>query len=266
MGRLLLTLIILSYSVALNAQRIKETFCLKAYIDNARILHLERDNSYKYMHWSGFGAEYTLDSGIYQLSDHKLTLISQHENNLDTLPHSSYYIEKVRLNKYEWPISFGSVNEKKALFSKKYLVLSSKPFNSSMVIDLSPASQIQIDAIPATSGLKDWISNSNLVDFDLILPSKPADSTWTEMNIGEQVEVLFFDNGWGIFKTFFRFENELFTTVSDLDIKYPKAIVKKLIKEGKLESSDGRKILKIIENKIESISKRNADLYQSEFH
>ncbi|MGB1243503.1 MAG: hypothetical protein ACPG49_13330 [Chitinophagales bacterium] len=256
MKKLILTILLLCLVDLTMGQSIKASFPMRALPDNLWQLELYKDNTYKYVHWSGFGGSTTLDYGQYSLSNTKLHLDSKIRNNEKGLPLSDYFVEIVKLKKYQSIWTTIAKDEKPSLFGKKFLVLTETPFDYSKTISQRPADNILVDTLPSETSFEDWINFEDWIKkttlrlYGYSSIDKLPDSCWSELHNDDKVKIVTIINEWDLFRIFYQVDQQVYSTRFDRDLECQKAIIDKLTKEGKLTKQNSKKILNLIEEKI----------------
>lgn len=248
-----LTILFICFFILTKGQSIKARFLLSIQIDNSWLLKLNKDNTYKYIHWSGFSGETTLDSGYYKLTDTVLHLNSSVVNNKQGLPNSDYYIKQIKLKKYQhiwWP---DHQDERFALFGRKYIVLTSQPFDHPHIQSSRTIDNVLMDSLPSNSTLEDWIKKIVLPNFGYSSNNKLPDSCWTELYNDQNVKVLVVSNGQDLFSIFYKVGQKIYSTRFERELEYHKAVINEITRSKKLTKKNGKKILKLINVKIKAV-------------
>jgi hypothetical protein len=236
----------------LFGQGIKASFTLRTLPDNTWYLELKKDNTYKYLHWSGFGGNPTvLDSGTYSLENLKLITKSQIENNTKGRKFNDYYIHKIKVKKYQTLLGVDSKHRKFAVFGKKYLILSKGQFNYSRIISYRPKDRIETDTIDSKVNLKKWISEKIIPRYGygkngIELP----DSSWLNLLKNDKIEVILINNSSDLFEVFYLVNNCVYTSSMHKQLNGQKAVIRQLEKEKHITRKEGIFLITEIEKNI----------------
>ncbi|MEM7163465.1 MAG: hypothetical protein AAF487_13605 [Bacteroidota bacterium] len=127
----LLLLLVISASVA----QVNAKFVMHAGLDNSWNLTLKKDFSYLYEHWSGFGGSIVIDSGKYTLEGGKIVLQSELiSENSDRPLSDEYYFTDIKIDRKERLLAPINTQKKFTFFKKRYLVISSEPFEQNWIM------------------------------------------------------------------------------------------------------------------------------------
>lgn len=233
-------------------QGIKASFTLRVLPDNAWNLELNRNNTYKYLHWSGFGGKPTvLDSGTYSFDNLKLIIKSKIENNTKGLKFNDSYIQQIKIKKYQYLIGVDSKHRKFAVFGKKFLVLSNGQFNYSRIISYRPKDRIETDTIVSKINLKNWISEKTLPRYGYgINGLELPDSCWLNLLKNDKIEVILISNASDLFEVFYLINNLVYYSSMHKRLDGQKALIKKLLKGNYITPKESKYLITEIKKNI----------------
>ncbi len=250
MKTLLTILLFLGINTMIFGQGIKASFTLKALPDNSWKLKLYKDNTYKYLHWSGFGGSPTiLDSGRYSINDSKLIIESKIDNNEKGLSTSYFYIHEIKVKRHQQIIGFIPKHKKNSLFSKKYLILSPNKYAESYTISLRPKDRIEINTLDSNVIHDNWVSATILTRYGYSNIQQDKIS-WFSLLKNDKIEVVLISNAADLFNVFYLVNNYIYTSSMHKSLNGQKEVIKKLVKEKHLTRKERKYLIAEIQNRI----------------
>jgi len=129
---LLLLLIILTST---TKSQVKANFVMSFLPDNSWNLKLNKDFSYLYEHWSGFGESPTLiDSGKYKIEDGKIKFESIKNNKNSSMQlDDEYYFTDLKIKRNQHLLINRRIDKKFNIFRHRYFIITTKPFQQNWI-------------------------------------------------------------------------------------------------------------------------------------
>ena len=251
--KLILTLLIFvsgpGYTQVLNT-----SFNIRSLPDNSWNLHLKKDNSYKYTHWSGFSTGiYTLDSGQYNIKDGLLTFKSQKLNSTNSFSDKQFFVERIKVKRHQYISSTNLTNRNRTLFNSKIIVLKYNRNDSIIIKSDKPSDNINQLTISSDSSLQSWIEKNVLPNYQYKVDE--LDSTYkSDLYSSKTLEVIAIHNSSDLFGIFYLSDGKVYFTNYQRKIKYQIAILNLLKSKGLLD----RKVRRELKRKIELITEKRA--------
>ncbi len=228
-------------------------FTVHAAIDNSWNLHLRKNKTYTYTHWSSFSGSSTLDSGTYMIRCHKIILLSASENPSRKYLNDSYYFEEVKLKKHQsFEYLHLSKDKRFSFFGNKYLVLTNLPFDYSKIVSAKPEDKIGVDTIPTNSSQIEFIKVNRLPKYYIdTTEMTKCDTCWTVIYQSDLLTVINIDNKDEVYYNAFITGNIIYDVNFDIYMALQEYILGRLKKEKVITKEQKLDILELLEKQLD---------------
>ena len=243
--KIILTIIILCSGILINAQGIKAEFLVNSLPDNAWFLKLHKDNSYKYIVWSGFSGSHTLDSGRYKLVDEQITFTSEMLKSTDSYDKKVFYLKRKLINRNQ-EVSGHMIYRKKTLYGTRIISLKINSGDSLTIKSTKPTDNIKSVNIAPDNNLSEWLTKNIFIGKYQYSKSEWEKEFRTEIFQSSKLEVKAIHNSFDMFGIYFYSDGNVYYTNYQRKIKYQFAVTKAMKMKGLISRREMNQINKEI--------------------